>query len=281
MKRLLFILLASAAGFACRKGDMESVPITITDPFYTPRHSDFIKFKATLESYPTKTVLDIADTRKLTWEKGDQVLVCDGEKEALYEALSGGKDTTTLVRVSGDTLSVEGGKIFTAWYPADYKIVGVPSKYSYIDPSVMKDVPMTATGTKNFAFANACAVVRCSYKPAANILVKKIVFSSGIDLSKEGDVVMDCTELSPSGLTVYKDRVNTFSIFLAPGTYPAFKVHMTGEGVSEEITLLYDLELQASMVAEVDLNMPEGNNVEDYDTSVGFDDLSKGEDFNW
>lgn len=261
MKKLLFIIMASASVFACRKGDMESVPVQITDPYYTPRHHDFIEFKATLQSYPTKAVLDIADTRKVTWEKGDKVLVCDGDKEALYEALSGGKDTTTLVRVSGDTLSAEGGKIFTAWYPADYKSKGVQSRYSYNNPSVLGSVPMTASGSRNFNFENACAVVKCYYKPESTLVVKNIRFSSGVSLTDDGDVVMDCTEVSPVGYTFYKGRVSTFSLYLAPGVYPGFKVNMTGTDVSKEITLEYDLELQKNTVAEVDLNMPEGKTV--------------------
>lgn len=260
MKKLAFLLFLSLAAVSCRVGDLESEPVQITNPDYKPRHHDFIKFKASLDTYKTKATLDFDNNMKQTWDKGDLVLVCDLEsgKEALYEALSGGKDTTTLVRVSGDTLSAAAGKVFNAYYPAEFKSGKLPSRLTYTTPTMVSQIPMTATGSVNLNFENSCALVRCSYSPASNMVIKKVTFSSDSDLSADGNIVMDCTSASPVGITLYKGRTSSFSLFLNPGTYQSFKVALSGDDVSEEITLEYDLELTRNVLAEVDLNLPEG-----------------------
>ena len=263
MKKLAFLLFLSLAAGSCRVGDLESEPVQITNPDYKPRHQDYLRFKASLDTYKTKTSVDFENNLKQTWDKGDLVLVCDHEagKEALYEAISGGKDTSTLVRVSGDTLSTGAGKVFTAYYPADFKSGKLSSRLTYTDPSTIGQVPMTATGSVNLNFENSCALVRCSYSPAANMVIKKVTFSSDSSLSSDGNIVMDCTSASPVGITLYKGRTSSFSLFLNPGTYQSFKVALSGDDVSEEITLEYDLELTRNLVAEVDLNLPEGKTI--------------------
>ena len=260
MKKFAFLLILSLAAISCRVGDLESEPVQITNPDYKPRHQDFIRFKASLDTYKTKASLDFDNNMKQTWEKGDLILVCDFEtgKEALYEALSGGKDTTTLIRVSGDTLSDAAGKVFTAYYPAEFKSGNLPSRLTYTGPSSIDQIPMTATGSVNFNFENACSLVRCSYSPSSNMVVKKVTFSSESALSADGAIVMDCTSSSPVGITLYKEHVNSFSLFLNPGTYRSFNVKFSGDDLSEEITLEYDLEVTRNLLVQVDLNLPEG-----------------------
>ena len=157
MKKIVFFLVLSLVGLSCRVGDIESESVHITNPGYKPRHQEFLKFKASLGTYKTKASLDFENNMKQTWDKGDLVLVCEQEsgKEALYEAVSGGKDTTTLVRVSGDTLSTDFGKMFTAYYPVEYGKEGnMPAKLTYGDPAIMGQIPMTASGSRNFGGGN-------------------------------------------------------------------------------------------------------------------------------
>lgn len=260
MKKFAHLLVLSLVALSCRIGDLESLhPVQIVNPDYSPRHQEFIRFKANLETYSTKASLNFEDSKQI-WDKGDMVLVCDQEsgKEALYEALSGGKDTTTLVRVSGDTLSADAGKIFTAYYPVEYKSGELPSKITYSGSSVVGQIPMKAQGSRNFTFENDCALVRCTYKPAEDMLVKKIIFSSEVPLCGDGPVEMDCTYASPAGLTMYGGRVTTFSLFMTPGVYPSFKVCMSGDDAYEEVVLEYELEVVRNVITDVDLNMPDG-----------------------
>ena len=284
MKKFAIFLVLSLAGISCRVGDLESEAVQITNPDYKPRHQEFLKFWASISAYRTKASLDFENNMKQTWDQGDLVLVCeqDSGKEALYEALSGGKDTTTLVRVSGDTLSMDTGKMFSAYYPVEYGKDGiVPAKLTYGIPTVVEQIPMTASGSRNFDFENACALVRFSYTPAENMVVKKMVFSSAVELSEEGQVEMDFTTGSPVGTTMYKGRVSTFSIFLAPGIYSAFTVVMSGDDLLEEITLGYDLKVSSNVLTNVDLNMPDGGiiNLSKEETANSYVINSPGEYF--
>lgn len=263
MKKLVLYTLLFLSLLSCRIGDLESVPVQVVNPEYTPWQQEFLTFNASLKPYQTKVSVDFENNLKQIWNKGDLVLICDAEsgKEALYEAISGGKDTTTLVRVSGDTLANETGKVFTAYYPAEYKTGTLPSKVFYTDPGTISQIPMTGFGGKNLSFENACALVRCSYTPAADMLVKKITFSSDRDLAQEGAVEMDCTSLSPQGVAMYAGKSTTFSLCLNPGNYKDFKVSMSGDGFSEEVMLEYVLKASSNLLMNVDLNKPEGNMV--------------------
>lgn len=257
MKRKLFIvMLLAIAAASCRHSDMESVPITVVNPYVKPREVEFLRFKAQLPVVSTKAIMD-AESGKTVWEKGDRVLICGDQKEAIYEAISGGKDTTTLVRVSGDTLSTGAGKIFTAYYPA-VKGVVVPDKAEY-DGSSIRNLPMTATGSKNLNFESSCGVLSCHYKPASNMLVKSVVFSSDQPLSENGVIELSCTGKSPQGMNIYADSGATFSIVLAEGTYSSLKVMFNTAESQEEITLGYDVEIKKGVISEVDLNQPDGD----------------------
>lgn len=249
-------MLLVMAATSCRKSDMESTPITVVNPYAKPREVEFLRFKAQLPVFSTKAIMD-AESGKIVWEKGDRVLICGDQKEAIYEAISGGKDTTTLVRVSGDTLSTDAGKIFTAYYPA-VKGAVIPDKTEY-DGSSIRNLPMTATGSKNLNFESSCGVLSCHYKPASNMLVKSVVFSSDQPLSEKGTIELSCTEKSPQGMNLYADTGATFSIFLAEGSYSSLKATFVTAESPEEITLGYSIDINKGMVTEVDLNLPDGD----------------------
>ena len=249
-------MLLVMAATSCRKSDMESTPITVVNPYAKPREVEFLRFKAQLPVFSTKAIMD-AESGKIVWEKGDRVLICGDQKEAIYEAISGGKDTTTLVRVSGDTLSADAGKIFTAYYPA-VKGAVIPDKTEY-DGSSIRNLPMTATGSKNLNFESSCGVLSCHYKPASNMLVKSVVFSSDQPLSEKGTIELSCTEKSPQGMNLYADTGATFSIFLAEGSYSSLKATFVTAESPEEITLGYSIDINKGMVTEVDLNLPDGD----------------------
>lgn len=258
---ILFVLI-SLCGWSCRKGDLESQPVEVINPYVKPRQVDFITFKASVENYESKATLDLSGSGKVVWEKGDRVLICCEDKEALYEALSGGKDTTTLVRVSGDTLSRDNGQVFTAWYPADSKEAGVPSRLSYSDPSVLSSVPMTASGSKNLNFENRFGVVRCSYKPERDLLVKYIRFSAATPLCAQGPVLLDCTGFSPLGINLYAGKECSFALFAQAGGYSSFRTELLSDldaAAMVDITLEYDLEVSRNQMAEVNLNLPGGS----------------------
>ena len=262
--RCILILLTLVCCFSCRKADLESRPVEVTNPYVTPRQQDFITFKASLGNYSTKASLDLSGTGKVRWEKGDRVLICSEDKQAVYEALSGGKDTTTLVRVAGDTLSRDNGRVFTAYYPADSKGLGVPSKLSFDNPATLSSVPMTASGSKNLNFENSFGVVCCDYKPESDMLVKYIRFSSDSKLSEDGPVTMDCTGFSPLGINLYAGTESSFAIYAAEGDYSSFQVEFLSDKDAspvDAISLEYDLSVARNHIARVNLNSPGGTSV--------------------
>ena len=262
--RYILILLPLLCCLSCKKADSESQAVVVTNPFVTPRRQSFITFKATLEKYATKATLDLSGTGKVCWEKGDRVLICGEGKEAVYEAISGGKDTSTLVRVSGDTLSRDNGSIFTAYYPADSRDGGVPSRLNYDNPAILPAVPMMASGNKNLNFENRLGVVQCYYKPESDMLVKYLRFSAGSSLSADKTILLDCTGFSPLGINLYTETESSFTIFLQEGSYPSFRVELLQEKDAsplEDITLEYDLEVGKNRIAEVNLNSPSGSSI--------------------
>lgn len=257
----ILIIIPLLCCFSCKKADTESKPIEVINPYVTPRQQDFITFKASLENYSTKAALDLSGTGKVHWEKGDRVLICSEDKQAVYEAISGGKDTTTLVRVAGDTLSRDNGRIFTAYYPADSKGIGVPAKLGYDNPATLSCVPMMASGSKNLNFENSFGVIYCYYKPEEDLLVKYLRFSADGSLSEEGPVLLDCTGFSPLGVNLYAGSESSFSIFAAEGVYSSFRVEFLAEKDTsplDEISLEYDLSVSRNHIAQVNLNSPGG-----------------------
>lgn len=257
MKRTLFLFLSLAlAVLSCRKSDLESEPVTVVNPYVKPREVEFLRFKAQLPVFATKALLD-AESGKSVWGKGDRVLICQEQKEAIYEAISGGKDTSTLVRVSGDTLNADGGKLFTAYYPAVKGLV-IPNKAEY-DGSSLRQFPLVATGGNNLVFEASCGVLSCHYKPSVSLLVKSVVFSADQSLSEAGTVELSCTARSPQGMNLYADMGATFSIVLAEGTYSSLKVTFNTSDAPVEITLGYDVEIHKGVITEADLNQPEGD----------------------
>ena len=249
---------------SCSKADAEADPTQINDPGHIipQRRANFVTFKASLEQdYTAKTSIDLNITRKVTWEKGDQVLIEDESgKSALYQAISGGKDTTTLTRVSGDTLLV--GSTYKAWYPAYFKSGQLPSQVYYDEPDKISGAPMYAEGMAKLDFTNKCSVVRFSYNPTYNIIVKGIAFSAAEAISEDGAVDMNITEKYPSGRVLYPTTENVFPMFFLPGNYTDLNVKMySGSEILADLTLEYVLKLGRGEIVDVDLNNLEGREV--------------------
>lgn len=273
MKKTIITALAILPLLACcGKAEWESAEgtVDITNPNPPERRASFVTFNATLEGqFTTKTSLDLDITRKLIWEKGDEVLVEDEDgKQAVYATVSGGSDQTTLTRFSGDTLKTTGN--YKAWYPVSYKTDGLQANVWIEDLKSLRGGPMEAEGMRTLEFRNLCGVVRCSYNPASNFLAKKLEISAGQPLSPAGPVTCDLTRKSPSGMTVYGAGKNVFSFFIPEGTYTDFKaVFSADDNILAEITLEYDLNVTKGNIVNVDLNTPQGkqSNLNKYESA--------------
>lgn len=264
MKRIyVYAALALAVlPASCAKEVPESEGIAVVNPNPPERRVNFLSFKASLEDrYKTKTAIDLDVTHKVIWERDDEVLIEDAAgKQAVYKAVTGGRDTTTLVRVSGDTLAV--GSTYKAWYPASYKDMGLPSVVYYDDVSTFRGAPMYAEGMGKLDFHPECGVVRFSYNPLSRQIVKNISVSSDIPVSKEGAVLMDITKNYPNGRTLEPTSRNEFAFNMLPGEYTNINVKFINvKDTLVDVTLLYSLKVTAGTIVDVDLNNPEGREV--------------------
>ena len=258
-KHIIYVLAIAAAVASCSKEMNESKGISVMNPNPPERRVEFLSFKASLENkYQTKTAIDLDITHKVIWERDDEVLIEDADgHSAIYKAISGGRDTTTLVRVSGDTLVTESR--YKAWYPVSFRTEGLPPIVYYDDPSTQHGAPMYAEGMAKLDFASSCGIVRFSYNPASSSIVKKIVFSAGESLSPRDSVVMDFTTNYPNGRTLYPTTRNEFPLCMLPGTYSSLRAKMyNGKEVIADVTLEYSFEVAPGKIIDIDLNNPEG-----------------------
>lgn len=270
---------------SCAKEVSEKDGLRVVNPNPPERRVEFLSFKASLQDrYKTKTAIDLDITHKVIWEKDDAVLIEDdlGHK-AIYKAVSGGRDTTTLVRESGDTLAT--GSSYKAWYPATFKDEGLPSTVYYDEAGTLREAPMYAEGSGKLDFIAQCGVVRFSYNPTAtSVIVKKLVFSAKEQLTTKGDgkIVMDITTNYPNGRTLYATSRNEFSICLMPGSYTELNaVLLNGKDELDNVTLEYTLNVTAGVITDVDLNNPEGRvvNLSKYGTANCYAVTHAGEYF--
>lgn len=260
MRKTVVLCIAAVVLAGCRPANLESVPVTVVNPNPGKRHVDFLEFKATLQPYSSKASLDLETMTKVVWNVGDSVLVCGDGKEAIYCAVSGGKDTTTLVRVCGDTLSTEQGQIFSAYYPVRYKTEGLDSYIYYKSADELGSVPIKAVGGRTLDFQNACGVVYCVYAPSDDILVKQIVLSSDTDLSPDHTVTIDYTAFSPKGMNLYADKATSFAFFAEEGSYSNFKVELYNETLLESAVAPFAINVANNQVTTVDFN-GDGNGI--------------------
>lgn len=258
----LFTLLCALACIGCQKAGSELADgiVTVINPNPQERHIDFQTFEANLEAtYSTKTTVNLGVTHKVTWEKGDQVLVEDEDgRQAVYAAESGGSASTTLTRVSGDTLSTSG--TYKAWYPVSWREGSLGDTVYYDDPSVLREGPMEAEGMRTLDFKLSCGIVIFSWNPSATVLAKQLVIAADEPLNAgSGTLTCDFTRKSPSGINIYPTGENTFPFFVPEGTYTSMNATFRSDGDDfSTITLEYDLSVTRGSIVEVDLNSPQG-----------------------
>lgn len=253
--------LSAAALASCAKAEWESTEgkVVIDNPNPPERRIEFVSFPATLEgSWEAKSSLDLDITKKMIWEKGDRVLVRDAEgHQAIYAASAGGSASTELVRVSGDTLSVNGP--YEAWYPESYVGGELPSKVSFETQKAVRECPMSATGMKALDFKTSCAAVSCLFNPESAEVVKQIIISADQPLCEGGELTYDFTAKSPSGMSFSTTAKNTFTFFAREGSYTNLTFKFINDNtVLENITLGFALNLEKGTIATVDLNSPDG-----------------------
>lgn len=262
MKRTVYIAILSAAALvSCAKADWESGEgkVDIFNPDPPVRRAEFVTFNASLESvWKVKSSLDLNLTHKLTWEKGDRVLVRDAAgKRAVYEASTGGSETTVLVRASGDTLAVNGP--YEAWYPESYVSGELGSAVWFDEPNSIKECPMSASGMKALDFKSECGVISFTYNPDKDFTAKQMVLKADQPLCEGGVLTCDLTKKSPLGMNIYSSGKNVFSFFAPVGKYSNLSASFIADkDTLATVTLEYELETEKNTIITVDLNSPEG-----------------------
>lgn len=124
--------------------------IEIVDPNPPVEAPDVISFRAKLPSKFTKTTTMVS-TQKTIWNVDDHIWISDGSSSAVYTSKSGGKDSTVLSHVSGDTLKFKKGTEYIAVFPSeigDFNGVkgefGLPAYRTWAGFDRFSDVPMVA-----------------------------------------------------------------------------------------------------------------------------------------
>ena len=205
--------------------------------------SSLVEFKAVVADIDTRALFD-PETGKTSWQKGDEILVDNGQSRAVYVY-----NTSRDVFVAKES-ALALADSYSAWFPVGSE-AGLPSTVD-VYPGYVKNAPLTAKAGKDavFNFTHSCAIAAVEF-PSDMIAygkekdVREIDFEGGATR-----IHYDCTKAEVSAL-------QPLYLIVPAGTYPSVNLEFTfTDGVKYSLSCDSQVRITGGAMAMIDLVKP-------------------------
>lgn len=234
------------------------------DTFKTTEENGGPVFTGNIENIATRTALvKDGDHFNVNWVEGDQIMVSNGSKTAVYKAKTGGSTTTEFGKASWGSFT---GDFFTAYYPVDLADGILPSTQTYAPDNIVA-VPMTATSTTTtFGFKNVAGIIKLNVSTSVpDVKVQEIKIKADQGLSGnfsliDGVAVVEGTDgvklTCGEGVAIGTTAV-PFYISVPANTYTGLSICIVTTDNKEASVKLAEgtvYKVQRSQLCEISLN---------------------------